>query len=465
MMAASPIWHPGVAIVMASLAQIIPETPSVPEAPTPIRSAEPKAHWSLATRIAFRLCVVYFGLYALTTQMLAGMLSVPGFRLPTLETTLPVRTLFVWIGTNVLGIASPMPHAITGSGDKLFNWVAAFSLLLIAAIATVIWSVVARNRESHPGVERWFRLFIRVALGTTFLTYGFAKIVPLQMPTLALQRLVQPFGDFSPMGVLWYSIGAAPAYEIITGAVEVLAGALLLFPRTAVTGAMVSLMAATQIFILNMTYDVPVKLFAFHLILISLFLLARNLPRLFDLFLRFRSSAIQAEPTLGGTSRARRIAVVAQGVFALYALGLGANNAAEGYKSYGGGAPRSPLFGIWDVQRTVIDGAERPLTLGDSTHIRRVLMQRPTGISLQRMNDTFRGYAAAIDTTAKTITITMPDTTKSVFTYERPTNERLILDGTWNGQGMRLELAFRDPESFVQRSRGFHFISPVPFNR
>jgi len=36
--------------------------------------------------------------------------------------------------------------------------------------------------------------------------------------------------------------------------------------------------------VLNMAYDVPVKLFSFHLILLALFLLAPNLPGLITFF-------------------------------------------------------------------------------------------------------------------------------------------------------------------------------------
>jgi hypothetical protein len=61
-------------------------------------------------------------------------------------------------------------------------------------------------------------------------------------------------------------MGSAPAYEIFTGCAEVAGGLLLIVPRTATLGALISLADMIQVFTLNMTYDVPVKLFAFHLI-------------------------------------------------------------------------------------------------------------------------------------------------------------------------------------------------------
>jgi hypothetical protein len=62
------------------------------------------------------------------------------------------------------------------------------------------------------------------------------------------------------------------------------AGFLLIFPRTTMLGALVGLADMIQVFMLNMTYDVCVKTTSFHLLLLSLFLLAPDLPRLFTFF-------------------------------------------------------------------------------------------------------------------------------------------------------------------------------------
>jgi hypothetical protein len=427
---------------------------------------EPRPRWSVATRIAFRFCFVYFGLYVFTSQMLPGMLRWPELRIPNLQMLPPMREIVLWVGANVLGISRPIAARMTGSGDKLFDWVHAFSLLLIAALVTVIWSLVRREAAHHERLYKWFRLYVRLAVGTSMLSYGFAKVIPIQMPTLQLTRLVEPFGNFSPMGVLWYSIGASPAYEIFSGCAEVLGGALLLFPRTALLGSLVSVAVMIEVFTLNMTYDVPVKLFSFHMILMCLFLFAPNARRLFDLLILKRTGSLLPEPPLGATNRAQRKSVIAQSVFAVYMLGLGVFGGVQAWKQFGGGAPRSALFGIWDVDQMTIDGQLRPPLLTDSLRWRRVIFQRPTGVTFQRPNDFFAPYGAAIDTTAKTLTITGADTAQKFrLAYQRPTRERLILDGPFEGRTVHMELKYRDPDSFLLRSRGFHWIQESPFNR
>ena len=128
-----------------------------------------------------------------------------------------------------------------GSGDKMFDWVQTLVLLVLAAAARCCGRFFDRRREHYSRLHRWFRVFVRFSLGSTLISYGSFKLIPLQMPYPPLTRLLEPFGNFSPMGVLWYSIGASRPYEMFTGSVELLCGILLLVPRTQLLGASLAL--------------------------------------------------------------------------------------------------------------------------------------------------------------------------------------------------------------------------------
>jgi hypothetical protein len=427
----------------------------------------PSPEWHPATLAAFRFGVIYFGLYVLTTQMLGGLVLIPGLDLPPLQGLFPFRNVVLWFGTHVFGIAHPVPYRLTGSGDRTFDWLHVFTLLSIAVIGTVIWGAVARDRDQHAALYRRFRVFLRFALGTTMLGYGMSKAIPLQMPIDSLTRLVEPFGNFSPMGVLWYSIGASPSYEMFVGLAEICGGLLLMFPLTAPLGALMCLMNTIEVFTLNMTYDVPVKLFAFHLVLMSAFLVAPNAPRLFDFFIRRRATAVRPEPALGATPAVRRRFLIAQLIYVAWAVVLVFYGDITAWKTFGAGAPKSAFYGIWSVDQMTVDGQPRPAVVADTMRWRRVIFQRPTSATLQRMNDAVVNYAAAIDTARRTLTLTAFDSAKTVspLTYQRPTKEHLLLDGMLDGRAVHLELSYHDPNAYLQRSRGFHWISEVPFNR
>ena len=68
------------------------------------------------------------------------------------------------------------------------DWVLAFCLLIIAVAASTAWSVLDRRRTEYVSLHKWFRLFLRFALGSTMVTYGLAKAIPMQMPAPGLAR-------------------------------------------------------------------------------------------------------------------------------------------------------------------------------------------------------------------------------------------------------------------------------------
>ena len=418
------------------------------------------AHWSLATRVAFRFCFIYFGLYVILTQMLQGMLVIPGLELPDLGRKTPFLQITIWFGRHLLGIANPYDPRISGSGDRTYDWVQSYTLLTVALFGTAIWSYVAQQRTNHDRLYRWFRLFLRIALGTTFLSYGFAKVVPLQMSN-QLMRLVEPYGNFSMMGVLWASIGSSPAYEAFTGLAEIGAGTLLLIPGTARAGAFVALMDATAVFMLNMTYDVPVKLFSFHLVLMSAVLIAPVAPAMFDLFIRNREGRIPPEPGLGRRVRGAQIA------FTFYVLTLSTAGDYRALHQFGSRSTRSPLYGIWDVRTMTIAGVDHPALLTDRARVRRLVFDAPQMAIAQMMNDQFRYLGSSVDTVAHTVTFDNGGgaAAKSTLTYRRPDRAHLLLDGTLDGQPTHLELLYRNPTTFVQRSHGFNWVQEFPYNR
>ncbi len=432
-----------------------------------VHDVSPAVRWRAATRIGFRFVVVYFGLYILTTQMLSGLIVLPVGNLPDLQDLPPVRTIVSWVAAHVFRVTAPLVITGSGSGDKTFDWVHAFCVLVGATVATALWSSIDRRRLSYGAIDRWFRLFARFALGSTMLGYGFAKVIPIQMPYPHLTRLVERYGDFSPMGALWYFIGASPAYETLVGCAEVAGGLLVLIPQTAMLGALICLADAIQIFALNMTYDVPVKLFAFHLIALSAVLLAPDAPRLLNVFVLNRTAYPSTQQPLGKTARRMRIGVAAQLLVALYLVGVNVYGARQSWAQYGGGAPKSALYGIWSVDQMSIDGQIRSPLTTDYDRWQRLIFDRPALAAFQRMDGTLVFFGAKIDASASSLTLTnsaAPAWTAR-FAFTRPATDRLVLDGEMDGRTVHLQMSSIDRNSFLLVNRGFHWVQEYPFNR
>lgn len=442
---------------------------------------EPSTDWRPLTRIAFRFCFVYFGLFCLWfaqitfvfTGPLAVLLPAGAVQWQMLLTDPASR----WVGRQLFGVDAQL-HPGSGSGDQAAIWIAMFCLLVIAVLGTVVWSLLDRRTSGYPELAVWFRLFLRLCLGGQMLFYGAAKVVPTQMPEPPLTALLQPFGEFSPASVLWLQVGSSHPYEMALGAVEVVAGLLLFVPRTATFGALLSLLSMAQVFLLNMTFDVPVKILSSHLLLISAVLLAPQARRLFDAVVLQRACEPVPVPPLFAGARANRWAVgvqVALGIWVLAGLLL---QSWQAWGSYGGGRPKPELYGIWSVRNFTLDGhAVAPLTT-DENRWQRLVFDEVGAVTFQSMDGRLHTAPAALDAGAHTLALTTPLPTPDGTTaplpdptpfadlhYQRPDPDRLTLTGTLRGAPVRIELDRVDPNTFPLRNRGFHWVQEYPYFR
>lgn len=278
--------------------------------------------WGLGRRIGFRFLATYFTLYYL-----------------------PIPRAIDHTIARLLGLG-PYPAGMTGSGDTALDYLHICSLAAFTVFIVTVWSVLDPKRASYPTLHLWLRMFLRYALAGTLLSYGLDKVFPTQFRPPTLTRLVEPFGNFSPMGVLWTFMGASMPYTIFSGIAECAAGLLLLFRRTATLGALLSIAVLLNVVVLNFCYDVPVKLFSSHLLLTAIVVAGPDLHKLFDFFVRQRaiSRVEEAGPPLTN-HWVRAAALTVQALF----LAMIAMHAIETYSLYRSLDPPS-FAGIYDFE-------------------------------------------------------------------------------------------------------------------
>jgi hypothetical protein len=136
--------------------------------------------WNLPKRLAFRFFAVYLTLIIVTSQMLPSLLVIPGIRIPQIDQNSgTIRDARTWVATNVLRFNPPISNRETGSGDRPYDWAFYFLLLMTSVAVTAAWSLLDRRRPNYINQQKWFRLFLRFALGATLASYGMAKAIPL----------------------------------------------------------------------------------------------------------------------------------------------------------------------------------------------------------------------------------------------------------------------------------------------
>jgi hypothetical protein len=405
-----------------------------------------ETRWSPATRIAFRFAFSYFVLFFLaldTGELIPGVLIRKYFAL-----WLPVLD---WIARHILHLGYAVRLQDAGIGNTAYGWTLVLCYLPLAAVTAAVWSALDRKRLHYEGLHQGFRLLLRFMLAISMIGYGAVKVIPTQMISpLPVGVLSVPIGNLPSYHLLWWTIGASPAFETFIGLAEMVGGLLLLVPRTTLLGALLCAANTLTVFMLNMCYDVVVKIYSLHLLIMALILLAPDLRRLAGVFfLDRRVEPARAAPifTNRWLDRAPQVLLFLWG---LYTMGVSLEQA---YESYGKRhPPPPPLYGAWSVEELVVDGREA----ADPERWRWVRIASPGKLQVERVNGAVERYTLDLDPKRKTLRLWKSGLNAAELSFREPDADVLLLEGRLDGHRVRASLG-RMP--LLRGS--FHWIAPV----
>jgi len=433
------------------------------ESPIDPGKQETKSEWSRAKSIVFRIAFIYFVLYALPFPF--GF--IPGTDFVSQLYQRIWQALVPWVAQHVLKVGYEISLADTGSGDKTYDWVLTSCFLVIAVAAGLIWSALDRKRLRYDALYQWLRLYVRLYLGATMISYGAAKVIQSQFSAPSLTRLMQPYGDSSPMGLLWTFMGASYGYNLFTGAAEMIGGVLLFVPPVATLGALITIGAMGNVFVLNMTYDVPVKLFSFNLIIMAVFIALPDTRRLANVLVFNR----RADPAIVQPFFRRRILnrilLWLQVIFLIVFTGVSLFQSWQVSKFWETVAVDPAIHGIWSVDDFIIDGQPRPLTMSDPNRWQRVILEYSNRLVVQFLDAPQQRYSLELDPKTQTMKLTSRDNPawKGALKYETPKPGQMKFKGELDGHQVEAQMHRSELSTFRLTNRGFHWVSESPFNR
>lgn len=420
-------------------------------------------YWTSVQKIAFRFAFLAIGLFILIENNGAYpfydvIMAYPGELL---------HIFIPWVGKNILHLSYDITVFTNGSGDTTYDYVILFVILCLSVTGTIIWSLLDRSRDNYSKLYYWLTVAVRFYVGLMLFNYGMYKVIKMQFPFPGVGRLMQPYGNSSPMGLAWTFLGFSKGYNLFMGLAEV-AALMLLFRRTVTVGAIITLMTTANVMAVNYFYDVPVKIVSTSLVVMTLFLLLPDLKRLFKFFFTGEAVSLPVMPApairkkwLKITGYSLKYVVIA------YAVVVGSIELVSASREYGDAAPKTPLYGAYFVKSFVVNRDTVPPLATDSTYWKHLIIQWGEYAQIRFLNDSTRGYSMKIDTVARTLYLKqrLDTTNKSLLAYQMVDEKNMLLRGTIKNDSVSILLRRKTEKDFLLMKRGFRWINEYPYNR
>lgn len=408
------------------------------------------AQWLAGTKFLFRFFCIYFSIYCFFNFFDLTDLWSPAI---------------TWMGRQ-LHLFNKIPALPNGSGDTSYNYVQLIYYVAIALAGGIAWSLIDRKRPNYDKLEYWFFVMLRYVLGFFMITYGFAKIFKSQFPFPGYTSLLEPVGQQSPMGLAWNFMGYSTPFNLFTGCAEAIGGFLLFFKRTTTFGALFSMTVLTNVVAMNFCYDIPVKLFSVHLLLMAILIALPDAKRLIDFFFNGKTVVAASFYRPSYKKAWQRVSKVVLKIIVVAGLPvLMSYDALSEMDEVGAYTKPKGLNGIYRVEEYVVNGKAMPLLVTDSSCWHYLVVEDGYA-DVKTMTDKMQYYSFKADTLKETVEFGDEETNeRNILTYTLPDTGHVLIAGTLSKNSVNIRLRRLNINSFRLVNRGFHWINEYPYNR
>jgi hypothetical protein len=198
---------------------------------------------------------------------------------------------FSWIpelGIELSKLFKPLTKAVSGSTSQLLEWTHAHSdslhlywQSLFLGLLSIPIALISIRLKKRYQLELWLHTVLSYNVAFFLIKYGMEKWTHLQFPQPPPNILHAETGSLDKDMLFWTVMGTSTFYLKFMGVIEVLAGALLLFHKTRFVGAFIAIGIFSNIFAINLGFDISVKLLSLSLLLSALFIAAPILTSTF----------------------------------------------------------------------------------------------------------------------------------------------------------------------------------------
>ena len=401
-------------------------------------------NWSLPAKIIFRFSFSYVVLFILLLFL-----------------ALFIETPLRWFADTILNWGADFKMESTGSGDRSFDYVRFALNFILAFLISVTWSLLDKKRTSYTTLFYWFQSILRAFLCIAMIIYGLAKVFKGQFADPSLELLLQPVGQMSPMGLAWTFMGHSMVYNLFIGILEILGGLLLLNRKTSILGSVLILGIMMNVAIMNLTYDIPVKLFSIHLVIMAVILLIANGNRIMGFFLK--NEAIEKVSYINYIKNKSLLKVIRflKKTIIIVVTVIVVLQCFVNFKATEQLRSNSKMRGIWETAVFIKQSDTLAPLLTDSFRWRYLIIDYKEKAVIKKMNDSIERYSFEENSETKEVIFKrLTDSVTHKFTYLISNSDELQL----NGKELNISFKKMATSKFRLLNRKFHWINESTYN-
>ncbi len=313
-----------------------------------------------------------------------------------------------------------------GFNDTRVGLAAVLTFLVLAVLTAAIWTMIDKGRK-FSSYFKYMHAFARYYLAFIMFAYGIMKVFDQQF-YLFPEYMSVTVGRTVPMNILWICMSISKSYKFFAGLCEIIPAILLVFRRTSTIGTLIALGVLFNVLMLDVAYEVILKLFLLNLILFAIFILLPQIRRLFQIFVLQRTTSLFAIQPLLNKHKLLRYVIksLITGLWLFLFLKINIDYVIKEHK-----CAYKQLVGIYPVGQFSL----KPLKtagLADSLAWREVAIDDDDSIQIRLTNDSVFEWNMKVDIAKKILRLTSQrdSTATGLINYS------LVSPNTWKFEGV-----------------------------
>lgn len=361
-----------------------------------------------------------------------------------------------WIGDNYFEENKKYTHEIISDSIGMYIHVLVLAAIsFFAGIASLLINIQTATKEK---INYWFGVAASCFLSLQLFKYGFDKVFKHQFYLPEPNTVYTPLGYLSPDILYWSTIGSSHLYSVFCGVIEIIPAALLLFKRTRSLGAIIAMFVLLNVVMINLGFDISVKIFSCFLLLLSILIAAPSLKAIYKIFvLQCAVNTLQWQPAIEIKSKQilfglTKVVVITAILFESTFIYFKAKNFNDDK------AQRPYLHGAYSVDLFIRNGDTIPPLLTDVGRLKKIFIHRQGYFITQNMNDEMSDYQLNYDYTNKKLILMGYDKTKIIFDYNYSEKDSVLkLSTLVNHDTIKIETKKIDLKSLPLFQNNIHW--------